>query len=391
MPTNTISGNAGAAGVTVALTGAATASTTSAADGTYSFPSLSAGAYVVTPTLTGVTFTPTFLAEIVIVTDITDANFVAQASGVFYTQTATYDFTTKPDTNPLPAPWESSGFGGAGCQNVSGFCEATVGSFVICESHYDGVVFPDNQYGEITVNTLVNGGTASVGLRHHDIFTYGYLFLSNDNGDGTQNLEIVDIDPDGSVTPISPNVDAPFTLGDVLRFEVVGTLLTGFLNGVPKVSCSDSSFTNGQVSVDIAIADPLGDALISSFRAGSVSPSYTISGSVGASGAGATIALSGAATATTTADGSGNYSFAGLAPGTYFVTPGLTGHAFSPSNRTVVVVAADVPGVNFTLFTPSQSGSNSASIMATGPLFATRIVSPRTEIVGTNLGTEIRK
>jgi len=53
-----ISGNTSVAGATVTLSGAANATTTSAADGTYSFSSLSAGSYTVTPTLAGYTFTP---------------------------------------------------------------------------------------------------------------------------------------------------------------------------------------------------------------------------------------------------------------------------------------------------------------------------------------------
>ncbi len=387
---NTISGNAGVAGAAIALTGAATASTTSAADGTYSFAGLSAGAYVVTPTLAGVTFTPAFLDETLSGSDITDANFVAQATGYSAVQLASYDFTTKPDANPQPAPWEASGTGGAGLQNLSNVCIATaINGSTICEEHWDGIVFPNDQYSEITI--LSNMGTAAVGVRHGDTFDSGYFYNSDDNGDGTQENYIQRIESDGSLTILSDMVRSPEAPGDVLRLEVVGTLLTGFLNGVAIVSVTDSTYIAGQCSVDIYVPNALTDVQISSFRAGSI-VSYSISGSVGAAGAGATITLSGTASATTTAaGGTGNYSFTGLLPGTYYVTPGLTGHAFSPSDTTVVITTADITGINFVLFTPSQSGSNSASIMASGPLFATRIVSPRTEIIGTNLGIEIRK
>ena len=40
-------------------------------------------------------------------------------------------------------------------------------------------------------------------------------------------------------------------------------------------------------------------------------PTYSISGTISPSGSGATVTLSGAASARTTADGSGNYSFSG--------------------------------------------------------------------------------
>ena len=76
---------------------------------------------------------------------------------------------------------------------------------------------------------------------------------------------------------------------------------------------------------------------------------YTISGSIsGAGGNGATVTLSGAASASTTANSSGNYTFSGLANGTYAVTPAQTGYTFSPSSQAATINGANVTGVNFT-------------------------------------------
>jgi len=77
---------------------------------------------------------------------------------------------------------------------------------------------------------------------------------------------------------------------------------------------------------------------------------YSISGAITpvAGGSGATVTLSGTATGTTTADSTGSYSFAGLANGTYAITPGLTGYTFSPSAQGVTVSGANVTGINFT-------------------------------------------
>src|SRR5260370_40036678 len=50
----------------------------------------------------------------------------------------------------------------------------------------------------------------------------------------------------------------------------------------------------------------------------------------------------------TPADGSGNYSFAGLANGSSTVTPSESGVTFTPANATVTVNGASVTGVNFT-------------------------------------------
>ena len=56
--TVTISGGTPLVGVTMTLSGAATATTTTAANGTYSFTGLANGSYTVTPSLAGYTFTP---------------------------------------------------------------------------------------------------------------------------------------------------------------------------------------------------------------------------------------------------------------------------------------------------------------------------------------------
>jgi hypothetical protein len=73
---------------------------------------------------------------------------------------------------------------------------------------------------------------------------------------------------------------------------------------------------------------------------------YTISGKV--SGSAATLTLSGTAGGTTNTDSSGNYSFPGLANGSYVVAPSQSGYSFSPSTASVSVSGGSVTGVNFT-------------------------------------------
>jgi fibronectin type 3 domain-containing protein len=48
------------------------------------------------------------------------------------------------------------------------------------------------------------------------------------------------------------------------------------------------------------------------------------------------------------ANSSGNYTFTGLASGTYSVTPSNAGFSLSPVNQSVSIAAANVSGVNFT-------------------------------------------
>jgi len=114
---------------------------------------------------------------------------------------------------------------------------------------------------------------------------------------------------------------------------------------------------------------------------------YNISGTIGpaAGGSGATVALSGAAAASTTADGTGNYSFTGLANGTYAVSPSRTGYTFNPSAQAATVNGASVTGINFTAtaqvgqtFSISGTisptvGGNGATVALSGAANATTI------------------
>lgn len=81
----------------------------------------------------------------------------------------------------------------------------------------------------------------------------------------------------------------------------------------------------------------------------STKPTYSISGTIyGTGGSGVTITLTGAATASTTTDVSGNYSLTGLADGSYTVKPSKTGYTFTPSSKNVTVSGANQTGINFT-------------------------------------------
>ena len=91
-------------------------------------------------------------------------------------------------------------------------------------------------------------------------------------------------------------------------------------------------------------------------QASANSPTWSISGTISpaTTGSGATVILSGSSSATTTVDAFGNYSFTGLANGSYTVTPSKTGFSFSPLSQSATVSGANVTGVNFT--SSSQAG-----------------------------------
>lgn len=90
---------------------------------------------------------------------------------------------------------------------------------------------------------------------------------------------------------------------------------------------------------------------------------FTISGTISPStgGSGATLVLSGVSTASSTADSSGNYTFTGLANGTYVVAPSHTGYVYAPATQAVTINGANATGVNFTA-TSQQTFSISGTI-----------------------------
>jgi hypothetical protein len=78
-------------------------------------------------------------------------------------------------------------------------------------------------------------------------------------------------------------------------------------------------------------------------------PTHALGGRiVGALAAGVTITLSGDASGVFVTDGTGNYAFTGLAPGSYVLTPSSPGYSFTPAQYTVAMGLADRTGFNFT-------------------------------------------
>jgi len=91
-PTYTISGavsGAATSGVTINLSGAGTGSVVTGVGGTYSFSSLVAGSYTVTPSLTGYTFSPTNIAIASLAANSTGNNFTATAIPVSHSISGT--------------------------------------------------------------------------------------------------------------------------------------------------------------------------------------------------------------------------------------------------------------------------------------------------------------
>jgi hypothetical protein len=124
---------------------------------------------------------------------------------------------------------------------------------------------------------------------------------------------------------------------------------TGLANGTYTVTPSNTGFTfaPGSANATIAGANVVGLNFTATKQA---AQTFSISGTISpaAAGNGATVKLSGAANATTTANSSGVFTFTGLTNGTYTVTPSLAGFTFAPGSANATVNGANVTAINFT-------------------------------------------
>ena len=175
----------------------------------------------------------------------------------------------------------------------------------------------------------------------------------------------------GTITPQASGNNATVTLAGTMNAVVNADSsgnysFTGVPNGSYTVSVSNTGFTFTPPSQPVTIAGSLSATGVN--FTGQPIPTWTISGTVTGGGS-ATVSLTGAATKTATADGSGNYSFTGLLDGSYTVTPTKSGYTMSPASQPVSVSGANVANVNFTaqpIPTYSISGTISPTPLGAG-------------------------
>ncbi|MGD0275413.1 MAG: carboxypeptidase regulatory-like domain-containing protein [Syntrophales bacterium] len=116
----------------------------------------------------------------------------------------------------------------------------------------------------------------------------------------------------------------------------------GVITGAYTVTPSMKGYTFNPVNIAVTIngASSTGNNFAVTY--------YIISGTVtGPSVSGILVTLSGASSATTTTDASGNYTFKVHATGAYTVTPSMTGYVFSPVSIAVTISSANSIANNF--------------------------------------------
>jgi len=335
------------ASVSIAVAGPLNTATSTNGSGSYNVPGLPAGTYTVTPSKTGYTFTPPNQSVTLTNADATAVNFAAQA--------VTISGTVSPLANGAGATLALAGpMTGSATADASGnysFTGIADGVYTVTPSKSGFIFTPTNQ------TVTISGGTSSTGVNFtiQPIPTY---MVSGTIAGGTSAI----VSLSGSATnSVSADGSGNYSF-------------TGLLNGNYTVTATKSGFTMNPPSQSVTVNSANIAGI--NFTATAI-PTYSISGTI-AGGGGATLALSGAATQSTTADGSGNYAFSGLFNGQYTVTPTKAGFTISPPNQVVTLTTANMTGVNFTATAAPLSidasvtfGRSNAATTIASPVFST--------------------
>jgi hypothetical protein len=379
----TISPVTGGAGATVTLSGASSATTVTDANGNYTFAGLASGSYTVTPTESGYSFTPASKPVTVSGANQTAVNFTAQAAN----------------------SWSISGtIGGAGCSGCS-FVQSTHSSQ---GGHTDWPTLLNVKAGDALVyigefSNWTPGATVNMTDSH------GNTWYRCDNNATSNFVEIQDQTTNGMSCQYTVNTAAwPTITAQPVSSQCVSTSCTQVggsffelalppsatasawaapyagtsTSGSNNVNCGSIALTQANdflmCDFDNASGTPTAGTSPVSFKmdetivtaietglypgSGTITPTGTLNASgiaytsiavafgaaTGGGGGGATVTLSGASSASTVADANGNYSFTGLANGSYAVTPSKSGYTFTPASRAVTVNGANQTAVNFT-------------------------------------------
>jgi len=171
----------------------------------------------------------------------------------------------------------------------------------------------------------------------------------------------------GTISPVTGGSGATVTLSGAAAATTTADgagnyTFSGLANGAYTVTPSHAGYTFNPTNRSVTVSG-VNVTGINFTATAQVGQTFSISGTISpaAGGSGATVTLSGAVSASTTANSSGNYTFSGLANGGYTVTPSLTGYTFSPTTQAATVNGANVTGMNFTA-TAVQTFSISGTI-----------------------------
>ncbi len=341
----TISPSPSGTATTVSLSGAASATTTTDSSGNYKFSGLSSGKYTVTPSKSQFSFSPASKSMLVGESDVVGVNF--SVSQTRPTGGLTISGRISPASNGSATTVILSGAASDATTTDSAgnftFFGLSAGDYTVTPSK-DGFNFgPTSQHTTLSAASVIGVDfSASPAV---STSTYSITGTINPSANGS-----------GARVTLSGAGSATTTTDRSGNYSFSG-LPSGAYAVTPRKSGFNFSPASQPATVNAANITGV------NFSASKVvsTTTYSITGTVSpaANGSGATVTLSGAGSATTTTDRSGNYSFRGLSTGNYAVTPSKNGFRFSPSSESITISAADVTGLNFAA---SQTATNTVNI-----------------------------
>jgi inhibitor of cysteine peptidase len=307
-------------GVSVSRGAGSTAATTNSA-GYYTLTNVPPGSYTITPTKSNYTFAPATRSVTVTSANVGSQNFTgttgytingrisnsagAQIAGVSITRSG----------SATPAVSNSAGY--------YTFISVQPGTYTLTATK-SGYRFTPTTKSVSVTSTNVSGQNF-IGATGYNISGR----IANSSGVGQANISVK---RSGSSTAVVTNSAGYYTFTDVPNGSVTIT------PGGTGLSFSPESRTVTMNSADI-----------SGYNF-TVAPGYNVIGrittSAGAAIVGVTVARSGSTTTAVT-NSAGYFVFSGVKAGTYTLTPSLSGYSFTPTTKTVTVVAADVSNQNF--------------------------------------------
>lgn len=341
-PTYTLSGSlgSGGSGAAVALSGDAVQNATADGNGNYSFTNLLSGTYTVTPSKAGFAFNPASQQVTITNANVGGINFTASAL------TWTISGTISP----------AAGGNGA-TVSLSGTSTATTTADSSGNYSFGNLV-----NGPYTVTPSNTGYTFNPASKQVTVANANVAGINFTASSATLSIS-------GTISPATAGNGATVTLSGTSSATTTadssGSYSFGNLtSGSYTVTPSKTGFTFNPASQQVSLTTSNASGIDFTGSAAT----WTISGTISPATAGsaATVTLGGASTGTTTADSSGNYSFANLSNGVYSVTPSKTGYSFTPTSQSVTVNNGNPVPANFT----GQAATGTSALAIDATVFA---------------------
>ncbi len=332
--------------VTLMQNGTAVATATADASGAYAFPAVVNGSYVLSAAKAGCVFTPTTQNVTMNSANVTSSFTVAAISAYSISGTITGAGGAGSLITLSGSASASTSADSSGAYTFSGL---SIGSYTVTPSHSGYTFSPTSQ----TVTLSTSNGTANFAAQSQ-----------------TWSLS-------GSVTPAMAGIAVNLSGASIASTTTNGSGAYSFGslgNGAYTVTPSLSGYAFSPTNRSATISG--GNVSGTNFT-GTSTRTSSISGTVSPAAAGVTIALGGTSTGSATTDSSGNYSFAGLARGSYSLTPSQSGYTFTPATLAVSINRSNVSGENFTRQQPTTGSITiDATVTANSAVAQSSVSSP---------------